>query len=802
MIRPRWYKVISDLLGNKVRSLLVIASITVGLFAVGLIVSMHQIIAQDMETGYRAVKPANVLLTTSMYEEDLLPHLEKVDGVEHADGAMIFTLRVRVASGEWETIDFKAIPKIEENHINRLRLIEGSWPPNDLEFVVDQYKADKLGAPVGSMFEVETPSGKTRSMKLVGIVNDQTIGATGPGGFFMAPVTAYINLGTLPYLEIPRRLNTVYVTVNQGQDDLEYLRGVSNRVSNKLEDDNQTVYGSAIRASNDHPNRIYVEAISALLILLGFMVMFLSGFLITNTLSALLNQQVAQIGTMKTIGAQRGQIISIYMLLILVFSLIAFAIAAPLATRAAYSMLQFLAGEINMVLQGFRPVPLAIIIQLAIALIVPQLAGFLPILHGTRITAVEAFSGYSTAGQPARQSWIDQRIKSLRLISRPMLLSLRNTFRRKGRLALTLFTLTLGGAIFIGTFSVQRSLADYIDRIGRYFLADVNITTKYSYRLDEMDLVLLNIPGVKSVEAWASAGGEIIMPDGSSSEMTSLLAPPAGSKLVDPLLTEGRWVQPGDYDRIAVNERFHELFPNLKVGDWITLKIDGDKHKMEVVGFFKLAGKSSGFLAYTNYEYLSVLTHQRNRANTFRITSTTPNMTLEQQKALGKVVEARLKARGYDVAEVSAGHALTELSSDGLNILIAFLLIMASLIAMVGSIGLAGTMSMNVMERTREIGISRAIGASDRMVIAQVIVEGALIGLMSWFFGALLAVPISSLMSNAVNLSLFGAAAEFNFPLDGVFLWLLVVAVLAVAASVLPARNAARLTIREVLAYE
>jgi putative ABC transport system permease protein len=127
---------------------------------------------------------------------------------------------------------------------------------------------------------------------------------------------------------------------------------------------------------------------------------------------------------------------------------------------------------------------------------------------------------------------------------------------------------------------------------------------------------------------------------------------------------------------------------------------------------------------------------------------------------------------------------------------------MAVLIAIVGSIGLTGTMSLNVLERTREIGILRAIGASDKAVMRLVMVEGLLIGMMSWLFGVLLAFPIGTLMANAINLALFGALADLTFTPVGVILWLLVVIILSVLASVGPARNATRLTIREVLAYE
>ncbi|RPJ47176.1 MAG: FtsX-like permease family protein, partial [Chloroflexi bacterium] len=136
------------------------------------------------------------------------------------------------------------------------------------------------------------------------------------------------------------------------------------------------------------------------------------------------------------------------------------------------------------------------------------------------------------------------------------------------------------------------------------------------------------------------------------------------------------------------------------------------------------------------------------------------------------------------------------------NILITFLLFLAVLTALVGSIGLAGTMSMNVMDRTREIGVMRAIGASDRMLMKLVLAEGMLIGAMSYGLGALLAFPISKIMSDGISLALFDAPSTSGYTPTGFAIWLALVVGLSFAASVIPARKASRLTIREVLAYE
>jgi putative ABC transport system permease protein len=798
MMRPRWQKVFADIWGHKFRSLLVIASITIGLFAAGLIVSMSLIINQDMKAGYAAVNPAGIEVFASPFGQDLVDSIRHLDGVRQAEGMQTLTLRVLNTNGEWQPIELKAIPDIETMDIGRVSVQEGIWPPQNRQVAIDVYRLGEVAEGVGSTIQVELPSGKIRELAVSAVTHDQTIGSVGAGGFFLAPVQGYITFDTLAWLDSPPLMNRLYVTVQDRPTDRPHLQEVADRVTHAVEQGGNVVIFSHVRPQNDHPNRVYVDAVTAVLVVLGFLVLFLSAFLITNTLAALLTQQVNHIGIMKTIGARRGQIIAIYMSLIFVYGLTAFAIALPLSGWAAYTLMQNFASAINIDLQGFRIEPSVVWLELGIALVIPQLAGIVPILNGTRISVVEALSGLSQ--NKPRETKRNRR--SFRKLSRPMLLSLRNTFRRPGRLALTLTTLTLGGAIFIATFNVQSSLTRYIERIGHYFLADVTVNLNDSARISEVEQIIRKVPGVAHVEGWAATSAVLVKSDGKPGESVSLLAPPADSRLVDPVILEGRWFRPGDDAVIVVNERFRETFPELKLGDHINIKIFGKEKIVSVIGFFQMAGKSGGYLAYTTYEYLSVIIHQNNRANSFRVTGSRDTMSLESQKALGREIETSLKEHGYRITDVQAGRSLTATTASGLNILTGFLLMMAVLIAVVGSIGLAGTMSLNVLERTREIGIIRAIGASDRSVMELVMVEGLLIGLMSWVFGLLLALPVSSLMANAIILALFGATADFTFTPIGVILWGIVVVILSVIASVGPARNATRLTIREVLAYE
>ncbi len=162
MIRPRWRKVISDLISNVTRSLLVIASISVGLFAVGLISTCYLIITQDMRDRLRGRPPGQYYRLDQLLDQDLVDHIRNVDGVRQAEGVCSLTLRRAIGQRRLEPIELQAIPEIADKQINQLMLEQGTWPPADKQIVVDGYKSNELPVGLGGSIEFELPSGKTR----------------------------------------------------------------------------------------------------------------------------------------------------------------------------------------------------------------------------------------------------------------------------------------------------------------------------------------------------------------------------------------------------------------------------------------------------------------------------------------------------------------------------------------------------------------------------------------------------------------------------------------------------------------
>ncbi|HZU87076.1 MAG TPA: FtsX-like permease family protein, partial [Anaerolineaceae bacterium] len=784
MMRPRWKKVLADLWSNKIRSLLVIASITVGLFAIGMIASLHTLLGEDMRSSYLGVNPANILVRASGFDQDWVDHLADLPGIRQVEGAAFYSLRMEVGKNDYIPVDIRAYLNYDEMVINQVGLVEGKWPPGDREIVIEKNKLADTNAKVGDYVAIKLGTGETRELQLVGVVHDQTVGAASTGGgFFLAPTQGFITMDTLDWLGLPQNYSYLYATVSDQQFDLAHIENVTDSVLKEFEKQGILVISSISRRSNDHPLIIYLDAISGVLFVLGFLVVFLSGFLITNTLSALLNQQIQQVGVMKTVGGTRAQINGIYMVLILVYSLISLALAVPLANLAATLEDQALASQINFLAGSQRMIPSAILIQVIIALVVPQLAGAIPVLQGTRISIQEAFNGSS--GKIDDQGRFYRLLSRFRRLSRPLLISLRNTFRQRLRLILTLFTLILGGAIFIATFNVRASLDSYIDLLGKYFVADVNLAFDRPYRIDEVERLAAELPEVVFVEGWAATQAEVVRTDGLPGDSVSLQAPPVESTLIEPILLQGRWVQPGDENAIVLNELFLDKYPQLHVGDTLKLKVNGKNTDWVVVGFFQFAGKNTGLFAYTGYDYLARMMNISDKSAVYRVVAADGWHSVEKQKELAVRLEEHFTAAGYQVSDVRSGKSIRTYTTQGLNTLTTFLMIMAVLMAVVGSIGLTGTMGLNVMERTREIGIMRAIGASDGVLMRLVIVEGMLIGTISWLFACVVALPISVVMSDVISAAIFGSPIQFTFVLSGVLIWLAVVIGLSALASVL-----------------
>ena len=469
--------------------------------------------------------------------------------------------------------------------------------PGKNQILLERGVLDELEISPGEYLEIQLRDETIKEIMVAGIVQDSSTGAID----FLSPPLAYITTDTLKFFDQPNYFNRLFATVEVGQDDDEQIRSVLADLTEKIEKNNYTVGRTFLSKTHEHPLEPTINAVLGILMALGVLIVFLSSALIANTLNALLNQHLRHIGVMKLIGGRDQIIFRMYLVLLLAFGFLALLIAIPAGGQGAYALAEYIADQMGFSLLGYRIVPLSLIIQVVVGILVPLVAGFIPVIKGSKVTVQEALDGdqASVAGDddPADEEGGSRferfQVKSVQVLAdrgiripRQMLISLRNTFRQRGRLLLTLFTLTMGGAIFISVFNVRVTLHDYVEDIGNYFLADVTLDFERPYRLEEIKQYAYQDPRVTAVEGWSYASAEVLFPDGSTVENISILAPPAESNLVSPLMVEGRWIQPGDVKKLAISEGIYDYYPDLKAGDTIPLKINGKEEFWEVVGVF------------------------------------------------------------------------------------------------------------------------------------------------------------------------------------------------------------------------
>ncbi len=326
--------------------------------------------------------------------------------------------------------------------------------------------------------------------------------------------------------------------------------------------------------------------------------------------------------------------------------------------------------------------------------------------------------------------------------------------------------------------------------------ASVRAAGETSVDVVALDTVL-RVPGVVGVESWNNYPARRLRPDESESNSIYVVSLPAKTIAFNPNIGTGRWLLPEDAQAVVVNTEVLKKEPDIRVGDDIVLKILGQETTLRVVGVTDMMVDAP--MVYVNQSYFDRVVGQVGKASEVHVMTQQHDGAFQAQVA--KLVEAQLKRDHLEIANIETATDRQARSGVGLTIIVVFLLMMAALLALVGGLGLMGTMSINVIERTREIGVMRAIGASDAAVLRIVIAEGILIGVLSWLIGALIAFPVSKLLSEGVGV-IFGFTFHFAFSPVGVLLWLGIVVVLAAVASFLPAWSASRLTVRDVLAYE
>ena len=797
-----WRKVWFDLWSNKGRTILAVLSVAVGVFAIGAIFGMVDQLLPGMDRSHRESQPSHISMSlNNRITQDTANRLKNVPGVEDIEVSNTVSIRYKLKpEDEWQAGFLEMRADYDEQKYDVLRLQAGTWPDNN-DLAVERLSSEAFGIDVGDrvIFELDKTD---RPLPITGQIRSAFVHPPQFGG----PAVFYTDSEGLERFNIPAgEFGVLLVRVTPYSDDL--AREVASEIKDRLAKEGVGVSFATYQDPSEHWGRMFVEGLTLVLQVLAVISLLMSVILVTNTMAALITQQINQIGMMKAIGGSTSLILKIYLTTVLIYGLLAFGIALPLGGLVAFGLSQWFLNAFNIDYDTFQVSHRAVGYQAIAATLIPALAALWPVLTGATMTVRAAIATYGIGGDFGSNR-LDRFVEQVgsRLLSSSYAIALANMFRRKGRLTLTQLALIGAGTMFLIVMTLSTSLTHTLDTDLNRHNYDLHLGFENSQSANRVLSMIRQAPSVAEAELWYTAPAAVLKEGQRLQEAgvgAEIIGIPAGSDYYQPLLIAGRWFQPSDGQVIVISKDMADD-NHIRLGDTIALNMfELGNAEWQVIGIFQVIF-SDGFATtpiYAPLEAVAAATKQYNEGTRLLVrTAYNDPITVE---AVFTQLKDLYEARNMDTNIYISGTTF-QTRAEALNqfgFTTTMLLALAVIVALVGGIGLMGSLSISVVERTREIGVMRAIGARSPTIMGMFVMEGVLQGLLSWLLAALLSYVLFRPLANALGQAMFGANLDYRYDFSAVLAWLGIMLVISTLASLLPARNATRVSVRESLAY-
>ena len=795
------YKIWSDLWRNKGRTLQVVLIIAMGAFAVGMIVGSGDLIRVGLTKIWLASSPSMInLMVDPPIDDETMQSLKSVRGVEDVDGMLLTTIEWRHDPSEpWRAARLIARDDYDDQTYAKLSLVSGEWPERKT-FAVMQGADTAFDIPQGTEIQIRVED-KIYTAPIDGVIYNPLGNPPDFGG------NAEFYTTRQRFSELTGESNFAQLFAGVPVYSEAAATAAADQIERRLEkldiEASNLPFPPRVTSPEKHAFQDVLDGIFLILGIMAVLTLLLGLLLVYNTINAIVSQQVDQIGIMKAVGAQVRQILRIYITMVLVYGLLSMLIAIPLGALGAYGLSTFMLTAFNVTPEPFSLSPTAVLVQAAICLLAPLLVSLMPIFSGARITVREAISTY---GLSAGGSRLSRALAKVQNLSRIILLMINNTFRNRGRVILTQITLVGSGVIFMMVMGTQDS-ARYTFNDILFDILNYNVTFQFEEpeRIEQVEALTLAHPDVKAVEMWGVNQATLRLagqPETNDDEDAILWGVPLPTQLYRPEMRQGRWLEPGDTDAIVLNQNLARD-AGVTLGDRVTLdhNLYGESD-WTVIGL--LLDPAIPNSVYMSRDMLLKTTHSVGEAETVWIQTVRDDAAGEIAAAteLRRYFnERKLDVKPEGIFPMDTAKALADQILKNFGVIISLLATLSVVMGVVGAIALSGMLSLSVLERTREIGVMRAIGATSRIITTLFVGEGLTMGLLSWVIAMPLSIPAGYLLTKALGVV---AEAEilYHYTPTGAIYWLVIVTVLSIAASWLPARSATRISVRESLAYQ
>jgi len=795
-----WYKIWFDLWHYKARTSLAVLSIAAGMFAVGAMFGMSELLITNMDQSHQSVMPPHMnVILGDLADYDTLINLREVPGVENVEPynsvSIVYKLR---PEDDWRPGVIHMRRDFDNQTYELVQLRQGNWPKKN-EVGIERMAAQFLKVGIGDkvIFKIND---QERTLPITSLIRHPFV----PPPQFMDLAFFFMDGEGLERLEVPVDMyNSFFVRVTPYNP--EYAKEVATAIKDRLARQNIRVAAFVYQDPNKHWGRTFFDGFTLVLKLLALVCVGMSVVLVYNTVAFLITQQMNQIGVLKAIGGRTFTIIGVYLSGALVYGALALVIALPLSALVASGMTKTFLNMFNIDYDIFQVSKDALAFQVISALVVPLLAGLAPVLRGANITVRQAISSYGLGGD-FRSGRLNRAVEGFgqRWLPSQIAAALGNLFRQRGRLLLTQVVLVTAGSAFLMVMSLNSSLAATLDHIFARQHYDTTLQFRENQRMDRVQMLAQSVGGVDRIElrlvqaASMFVSGQLVKEAGIGSNIVGIAA---GSDFFEPLMVLGRWFGPDD-QRVIVITRETAENSHIHIGDTVILDLgELGKDRWLVIGTYEPVF-ASGYTSDTIYAPAPALyasTKKQNQGSMLYVRTT--DHTPEFVSGVTAQLKELLERRNLKIVSSQTEAELRQTYEFQFSTVTSMLFALSIIVAVVGGIALTGTLSIGVIERTKEIGVMRAIGARSGSILGIFILEGFLQGVLSW----LAAVPVSLLFSRplagALGQAMFGATLDYQYNWQAVVIWLGIIAIISLLASILPARSATRISVRDSLAY-
>ena len=506
---------------------------------------------------------------------------------------------------------------------------------------------------------------------------------------------------------------------------------------------------------------------------------------------ALVTEQIQYIGTMKAIGATRGKIIRHYLALVTVYGAIGTCIGLIVGIPGGYFLAQFLGGLVSLDI-GTLQVPSSLILEcIVVGIGTPLLAAALPAYIGTGITVRQALSGYGIDSGAAQggHSWARVAGNAFSIFPQTVQLGIRSLFRKRTRTILTLMTLTISGAAFLSVQTASYSFNTLLDRVYTTYHFDVMVSTPNAQPFSNFQRILTTVPGVGRIEKLSQ--DKVPTPWGDA----QLTGVQLDTQLYQRQITAGRWFTSNDQNVVILSKDAADK-SGLKVGDTFSIDTSFNKARWHIIGIatdYSGIGPGNLGILLAPIAQVDAFKHlPLNYTDTVMIQSTSSSPGTVD--ALATRIDDAMSAHGL-LPYVTTNAQQVQQDQSKYQIIYILLDLVAIIVALVGAIGLS-----NTLERRREIGILRSMGATSRKVAQVFWTEGASLGIFSWILAMIVGFPVAYGFVRLQGNLLAPVPFAFN-PIS--LIWMLgFIVLIASLSSIGPVFGAARVKIAQTLRYE